>query len=383
MDKKRLSNRILRKMKKLILLSVLFWSCSKSNLKEEPKEPDLRLLWSYNTEHSSAPKAEPLLINENVYITGGLALHKVSNKDGSRVWINNVDGTASSLKNYRFIENGNVIIGMQPKKIHGFDLESGENKWTILFPDSIDILELGLGAKFGDFGYFNALNGYISKVNITTGIHEVLIKFPFKIRNINVFDNGDLLIPHEEIHSEEPLSYTAVMGRWSPSAKEWIWKFELNNAGVFSYNYPQIENNIVYSGLTNAGFIALDATTGQEIWKTIKMGLITGFHVLTPDTIYAQARNRVYALNRHTGELLWETTPMGVSESTRIHYKNGYVYWCHNNGIFIYDAKDGKQVHYQRHEYGGYIWTSTMAEDRLLVQTSTHLLAYELFNPEE
>jgi len=24
-----------------------------------------------------------------------------------------------------------------------------------------------------------------------------------------------------------------------------------------------------------------------------------------------------------------------------------------------------------------------MAEDRLLVQTSTHLLAYELFNPEE
>jgi len=179
------------------------------------------------------------------------------------------------------------------------------------------------------------------------------------------------------------------MGRWRPSTKEWIWKYEMVGNGIFTYHISIIENDVVYSGFrpfasqAGGGFVALDASTGQEIWKTIDKNLTTGFYVLTPDTIFASALNFLYALDRQSGKLLWETEPMGISESTRIHYKNGYVYWCHNNGIFIYDAKDGKQVHYQRHEFGGYIWTSTMAEDRLLVQTSSHLLAYELYNPEE
>jgi len=80
---------------------------------------------------------------------------------------------------------------------------------------------------------------------------------------------------------------------------------------------------------------------------------------------------------------LWKSESVGVAAATRIHYKNGYVYWGHNNGIYIYDAKTGKQVLFQRPEHGGYIWTSAMGPDRYFVQTGTHLLAYELYNPEE
>jgi len=40
-------------------------------------------------------------------------------------------------------------------------------------------------------------------------------------------------------------------------------------------------------------------------------------------------------------------------------------------------------VLFQSPEHGGYIWTSAMGPDRYFVQTSTHLLAYELYNLEE
>ena len=373
-----------------IICLILTYSCNRANPSNpETKESHLGLLWSYFTAFSSAPLAEPLLDNNFVYITGGLGLHKVSNIDGSRNWFTSTDGTASSLLNFRFIQDDENVIGLKPNYIVAFNKQNGQLSWEINIPDSIYLYEYGLGARFNESAFFTGDHGYIIELDIKSGETKNLFKFPFRVRNINVFDKGDLLIPYEDIHSEEPITYTAVMGRWRPSTKEWIWQYRIDGNGTFTYRYPQIDNNIVYSGFKDYasqagyGFIAIDATTGQEIWKTIKTGLITGFHVLTPDTIYASALNFLYALDRHTGEVLWETEPMGISESTRIHYKNGYVYWCHNNGIFIYDAKTGKQVHYQPHEFGGYIWTSTMAEDRLLVQTSTHLLAYELYNPEE
>ena len=88
----------------IILTMLIIGSCSKSDpLYDETKEPQMGLLWSYDTEHSSAPKAEPVLENGSVFITGGLNLHKVSNDSGSRIWVTPIEGSASSLRNYRFI----------------------------------------------------------------------------------------------------------------------------------------------------------------------------------------------------------------------------------------------------------------------------------------
>jgi outer membrane protein assembly factor BamB len=367
----------------IILTMLIIGSCSKSDpLYNETKEPQMGLLWSYDTEHSSAPKAEPVLENGSVFITGGLNLHKVSNDSGSRIWVTPIEGSASSLRNYRFIYNDSAIIGLQPNKIHGFNMENGNLTWTITFPDSIDMLELSMGARLGNYAYYNALNGYIIKADINTGMYEIYGKFPFYIRNINVFENGDLLIPFEDVHSEEPLSYTAVMGRWRPSTKAWVWQYKLNGQGAFSYDYPLIENNIVYTGLTS-GFAAIDAETGSGIWRVYNQMRVSSFFALSDDAIFINAGYFAYALDRHTGNELWRTQELGPASSTRIHYKNGYVYWGHHNGIAIFDAKTGELVHAQRPEFGGYIWTSSMGPDRYFVQTSTHLLAYELYEPEE
>jgi outer membrane protein assembly factor BamB len=360
-------------------------SCGKhENPINQNKEPHLGLLWGYNTEFVSSFLGAPKLIDEFIYISGGLGLHKVSNISGDRIWFTPVQGTESSLMSERFISNEVTILATKPNNIFGFDLNNGTIKWNTIIPDSMYLLPIGMGAKFDNSAYYTSVQGYIFDIDINSGNLNNIFKFPFKIRNINVFDNGDLLIPYEEELSQEPpYPYRAVMGRWRPSTQEWIWEYELNGGGNFSIRYPQIENNIVYSGLTNAGFIAINATTGQEIWKTIDINLVSGFHVLTPDTIFVSALSFLYALDRHTGKVLWESENVGTSENTRIHYKNGYVYWGHGNGIYIYDAKNGKQVLFQRPEHGGYIWTSAMGLDRYFVQTGTHLLAYELYEPEE
>jgi outer membrane protein assembly factor BamB len=367
-----------RNMKLFFLLTALVWSCTKSNFNSQTKESHLGLLWSYDTESVSAPFAEPLLLDDAIFITGGLAMHKVSNSDGSRIWLSRTEGTASSLQNARIIYNEQTVVGLKPNFIVGFSKENGTIQWEIQIADSLYLYTISLGALFKTTAYYTSVQGYLFDIDINSGNLNQIYKFPFKIRNINVFENGDLLIPYEQILSEEPpYPYRAVMGRWRPSTKEWIWEYELNGGGNFSIRYPQIENNIVYSGLRGAGFIAINATTGQEIWKTIDKDLVSGFHVLTPNTIFVSALSFLYALDRHTGQLLWKSEDIGTSESTRIHYKNGYVYWGHNNGIYIYDAKTGKQVLFQSPEHGGYIWTSAMGPDRYFVQTSTHLLAYE------
>jgi len=366
-----------------LFIIYFFISCNTPANNSETKESHLGLLWSYFTEYSSAPNAEPLLENDAIFVTGGLGLHKVSNNDGRRIWYSPTEGTASSLFNYRFIFDENTIVGLKPDFVVGFTKETGAIKWETNIADSTFLLDIGMGAKYQNTAYYTSSTyGYIIAIDMDDGAIQWLYKFPFHIRNINVFENGDLLIPHEEIHSEDPLSFTAVMGRWRPSTKEWVWRNKVNGAGVFSYYYPQIDSQIVYSGLTY-GFAAIDGTTGAEIWRIYDRTLVSSFHVLTPDTIFVNAGNFLYAIDRHDGREFWRTEKFGPAGSTRIHYKNGYVYWGHHDGIAIFDAKTGKLVHAQGPEHGGYIWTSALGPDRYFVQTSTHLLAYELYNPEE
>lgn len=368
----------------IILTMLIIGSCSKSDpLYDETKEPQMGLLWSYDTEHSSAFLGEPLLLDKYVFISGGLGLHKVSNVDGTRIWYSPTEGTASSLFNFRFNHDDKTIIGLKPDYVVGFDKETGAIQYETHIADSIHLLDIGLGAKFQNIAFYtSSYTGNLIAIDISSGEIQWMYKFSFSLRNINVFENGDLLIPYEDVHSEEPLSYTAVIGRWRPSTKAWVWQYKLNGQGAFSYDYPLIENNIVYTGLTS-GFAAIDAETGSGIWRAYNQMRVSSFFALSDDAIFINAGYFAYALDRHTGNELWRTQELGPASSTRIHYKNGYVYWGHHNGIAIFDAKTGELVHAQRPEFGGYIWTSSMGPDRYFVQTSTHLLAYELYEPEE
>ena len=150
-----------------LFVLLLLLSCNEKKPTEiTTKESHLGLLWSYDTQNVSAPFAEPLIENNHLFITGGLALHKIKYSDGSRVWYSPTQGTASVLQNARFIHNEQTVISLKPNFIVGFSKENGTIQWETQIADSLYLLDIGMGAKFNESAFYTSTLGYIFDVNI-------------------------------------------------------------------------------------------------------------------------------------------------------------------------------------------------------------------------
>ena len=88
---------------------------------------------------------------------------------------------------------------------------------------------------------------------------------------------------------------------------------------------PVVYGNVVYIGCNDHIFYAINAVTGNEVWKFETNGIIISAALLHNNTIYFGSHDRnLYALNLN-GELVWKFTaedmivcePAFIDEFTR------------------------------------------------------------------
>jgi polyvinyl alcohol dehydrogenase (cytochrome) len=110
---------------------------TRSNSAETQLRPDnvsgLQVLWSYPTAGPIA--GTPAVVNDHVYVADASGVVYALDRDGHELWethldvgqtFGNVKVTASAL-----VTNRTVIIGDLSGRIHGLDVDSGVEKWTI------------------------------------------------------------------------------------------------------------------------------------------------------------------------------------------------------------------------------------------------------------
>ena len=111
---------------------------------------------------------------------------------------------------------------------------------------------------------------------------------------------------------------------------------------------PVIMDSQVYAAAYNGYFVSLDLRSGQTIWQR-EIGTITDF-IAQGDVIYAvDNTDRVLAIDRHNGSLLWTqdqllhrglTAPVVYQDYVVIGDEDGYLHWLNiNDGQFVAQNK--------------------------------------------
>lgn len=75
---------------------------------------------------------------------------------------------------------------------------------------------------------------------------------------------------------------------------------------------PVITDGVVYLAARGAGVYALDAETGDQLWRFPNEGIVTvlAAPAVADGVVYVNADDtKLYALDAETGELQWEVAP--------------------------------------------------------------------------
>jgi len=82
-----------------------------------------------------------------------------------------------------------------------------------------------------------------------------------------------------------------------------VWKFATGKEVTAA---PVVANGVVYCGSTNGQFFAIDANTGQQLWKYAARFPISCRAAVQNDLIIFESGNTLYALDRTTGREKWQ-----------------------------------------------------------------------------
>lgn len=370
---------IYKLLKLLILASIPTLSgCFSSPSNGEKKTDEhLNLLWEYTyNPDGGAPRIKPLLVLDKIITSGDISVTALDFKTGDLLWKTPFENHRQLL-NRSFGLNGSQIVGSVVRKVLSWDLESGQPLWEVDFSN----------VSFNNTRGINSLsNGFI-----TVGSDGSIYK---------ISQNGHIEIiildarSYEATHSNGILfvgqakNEKGIVSAYQLDTMELLWRFEPGSFGYPAYAPPIIENNIVYAGTLNGpgeprnGFFALNADTGQEIWR--REGIFTYAAILEGDRIFGVNGNSVWALNKTTGNLLWSTNSLGGGHSeSNLAFMDGHVYWAHGSGLHVFKGDTGELVHVEPAPDKSSFWLVTADKGRVFAQTNRHLYAFAPWGHEE
>ena len=162
--------------------------------------------------------------------------------------------------------------------------------------------------------------------------------------------------------------YENVLSQASVTNLGLAWKADL---GAPVRAAPAVSGGMVYVG-SNTGFIvALNASTGAEVWAKGTAGAIESSPAVAGGIVYAGSDDDIlYALNARTGAVVWTAGPIGDFVQTAPLVSGGIVYWGTRNGsVYAVNAKTGVTV--WTVSLGGQIGRSFALANGQLFATST------------
>ena len=135
-----------------------------------------------------------------------------------------------------------------------------------------------------------------------------------------------------------------------------VWNY---TTGDYVNSSPAVANNVVYIGSDDGYVYALNATTGNLIWKfncnaAYPYDGVSASPAVVNGVVYiASYDGNVFALDAQSGNKIWNhnTATLASSTSSPI-FGNGTVYISTENGVYALNADTGEEVW---HFDGGFI----------------------------
>jgi eukaryotic-like serine/threonine-protein kinase len=259
------------------------------------------LLWKFTT--SDSINYSPVVANGIVYICSYDGnLYALNAKTGERIW--NYNATELGIGSSPTVADGIVYVGSgdQNRFLYAFDAYSGVLLWTDYVGGSVTTdptIVNGVIYLAADSEYDSS--NCVLAINAKTGVEIWNYSSPNRLGCTPAVVNG--------------VVYTASGGGYlhaiNAANGEEIWN---SRNGAQFITSPTVVNGIFYVGVTGAGvgtngFYALNANSGEELWKYTVSDANNYFlstAAVYDGTVYVGSRNGdVYAFNAAKGTLLW------------------------------------------------------------------------------
>lgn len=356
-------------------LSGCFSSPSNGGNKTNEK---LNLLWEYAyNPDGGAPRIKPQLVLDKIITSGDINVTALDYKTGDLLWKTPFENHRQLL-NRSFGINGSLIVGSVARKVLSWDLESGHPQWEVDFSN---------GQSFNNTRGINSFPGGFIAVGSDGSLYVIDPNGNVVIKQLDArsyeaaYSNGKLYVGQAK-------NERGVVSAYQLDTMGLLWRFEPGSFGYPAYAPPIIENGIVYVGTLGGpgdpqnGFFALNADTGQEIWR--REGIFTYAAILAGERIFGVNGNSVWALNKNTGNMIWSTNSLGGGHSeSNLAYMDGHVYWAHGSGLHVFKGETGELVRVEPMPDESSLWLVTADKGRIFAQTSRHLYAFAPWGHEE
>jgi len=331
---------------------------------------DLNLLWKYEYEpDGGAPRVKPLIHHNMVITSGDINTVAIDFKTGNVVWKTPFNHHRQLL-NSTFGLNEDILTGSIARKVIAWNIFSGEELWKITFDDSLSFNN-SRGIVVIPNGFIAVSNGpMFYRINFNGIMNSVLTD----ARSYEMYYNNGV------VYTGQVKNMEGVVSAYDVNTFELLWRFNPGGFAYPAYTAPIVENNIVYVGTTGGptgsrnGFFALNAQTGEEIWR--REGIFTYSAVLVGDYIYVNDAAGIYKLRKSNGRIEWYSDFQAGAGTGPIAYGYGYLYAPHSGTMHIVDADTGEIVHRMSPPHGNWFWLVTADKGRIFAQSSSHLYAF-------
>jgi outer membrane protein assembly factor BamB len=343
-----------------------FSTSSKTN----DKSSKLTVLWNYAYDpDGGAPSVKPLIHEGMVITSGDINVTSLDYKTGELMWKTSFEHHMQ-LTNKTFGLNENVLVGNITKKTMAWNAVTGEQLWETSFEDSLSwSLSRGITTS----------NSYFLFGSQGSNLYTLNSQGKLSIEKLNARTYETTVI-NNVLFAGQRKGDEGIVSAYNILTMELLWSFNPGNFGFFSREAPIVENGIVYVGTTGGltgsrnGFFALNAQTGEEIWR--REGIFTYSAVLVGDYLYVNDAAGIYKLRKSDGGIEWYSDFQAGAGTGPIAYGYGYLYAPHSGTMHIVDAQSGEIVQRVSPPHGNWFWLVTAANGRIFAQSSSHLYAF-------
>jgi outer membrane protein assembly factor BamB len=168
----------------------------------------------------------------------------------------------------------------------------------------------------------------------------------------------------------------------NPTTSDSLWFFKTERGGFYRMR-PLIDDGIVYAGTRggeNIVFVALDAATGEVLWRNTRARVYAA--EMVDGKIFVNDGSDLLALDKDDGSTLWRARLDAGHGESGLAYLDGYVYHPHGQAMRVVNAETGEIVHIEAPPDGSYFWEVGAGAGKVFAQSSGYLVAYEPYQPE-
>lgn len=361
-------------MKHLILLAFII-SLGCSFFGEDPsKEKPIKLneLWRYSL--NTAGDAPPTVVGDTLFFAAYPNLYASSTRDSTIFWMSYLDNI-NEYEDKVFLINDSQVVINQVNDIKAYSRSNGQQLWEKNYDSLFKIISLGRHSMH-PFGYY-----FIGRPNKMVGLS--------KSGALDFVEDFDSVYGIAGITNLRDVNYIngvqgvnggftrgLLLARDYETSKE-LWRYETDHCGF--YEKPIIEDGILYAASRGNSpqceVVALNSNDGTLQWKTVEKTHADKV-LLTTNQVIINSGGQLIAYSKFDGSKNWTFSWESNASLIQPVYESGYVYMSNHGSVFILDEVIGELVH-TAPSPGGYIWHLTVNENRLFVQTSRQLIAYE------